>query len=157
MNSDRIWIDALNTLSTSTNTSVWIDAFRKALLKLVPDADHVSVSINLSSPLDRQRAPLIQGIIPEAGGGERKRSNQAPNIVDTFRQRGLPVEQFHEPAVLDYFDEQHGYLGSVIFWIECAHTDRRDKIERMVRGLDGFMRFLITDFIVRQQAVFPNN
>src|SRR5687768_14575757 len=127
----------INTLPTSPDPITWVVGFRRALLKMLPDVDHISASINLRcyDPVYRPSTPIrnlvphlknhvheSNGVITRKGISSQMVVRDGPGrVLEDMIRFGFPTEKYHPPHQVLLSNSMH-YIGSIMLW-----TDRANK------------------------------
>ncbi len=153
----------LNSLSTSNNVLEWGAKFRESLQLLLGDVDRVSVNVNLECPLSKPQTFVSLKAITQVKGEEtasaivvsRTETTQSARLLETIRQQGWPIEQYHSPYTYDYYYEGKAYLGTIFLWRELRNDPTSDKTIETITILEPFLIFVLSDLVARHQAEKP--
>lgn len=151
-------IEFLNALPPQGDATQWPLHFRDALLKLLPDVDHVSVTVNMVCDLTatgehRPQLIISQNLGSAPGSLMVNRGNAAgetaTRLYDNFRAQGFPIKQYHPPAPFVYLFDDSSYLGAVFLWTEREKPQIDRKTLELFESLRPFLGFVLSDLVAR--------
>jgi transposase len=158
-------IDFLNALPTTDDTRQWIIDFREALATFLGDVDRISINVDLT--FDREEATSGQIVTQHVQSSTTARSRMAitvardhaetpsQRLLSEVRAGGFPVSSFHPPSTFDYYVGAGVYIGSVILWRNCTESPISDATLAVMRELERFILFALSDIIARNKAARP--
>ena len=157
----------LNSLPSTMNPVEWINAFRDALLELFDDIDRISIIVNTLCDLrePEQYVPTV-AIAHHTQGGAAVAGTISVNavggpnrpfegVLEDFRKQGFPLHDYHPPHGFDYHYEGHAYLGTIFLWREVTAAPISDHTVEVLRSLERFLTFMLTDLVTRHQYGKP--
>lgn len=155
----------LNALPSTMNPVEWINAFREALLELFDDIDRISLIVNTLCDLrePEQYVPTVSIAHHTQGGADVQGSisvtavsgSQHEGILEDFRKQGFPLHDYHPPHGFDYHYEGQAYLGTIFLWREVTESPISDHTVEVIRSLERFLTFMLTDLVTRHQYGKP--
>lgn len=167
-------INFLNSFSTSSVPQEWLSRFRDSLLSILHDVDRISINIDLTldfedsrknerigknklvfrqSQLSEKRGADALGVIDVSvrEGGSRP----VDQILHYLLQQGVPVDQNYPPAIFDYYLAPGVYLGTMLLWRELGRSPISQSSIDLVRSLEPFILFMLSDIVARHQRTKP--
>jgi DNA-binding CsgD family transcriptional regulator len=158
----------LNGLPTTGRTVEWMRGVRNGLRKLLADVDRIVIDINLHcDPNDPaaeeelmitqhvQPAPLPRGGRPDVVTTWNARS-PSQNIIEQAGRHGFDPRRFHEPHCFEYYLQGRSYLGTIILWRERTMPPISQATLEIMRSIEPFMSFLLSDCVARCQKHDPD-
>ena len=157
----------LNALPSTIDPVEWIIKFRDALMELFDDVDRISLIVNTQCDLHRpeEYRPTVSIRHHSQGGGQATGSisvnaveqpkRRFEEILEDFRRQGFPLDEYHAPHGFDYHYEGAAYLGTVFLWREVTDTPISDHTVEVIRSLESFFTFMLTDLVTRHQYGKP--
>jgi DNA-binding CsgD family transcriptional regulator len=159
------FIRFLNALPTAARLTEWINLFREALRDFLGDVDRVTVNVNYMCDLGDATPGIPSLVMTEHLGPDGGRSvvrvqpqsgDQSPTerLLEQFKSNGYDLSVYWEPVSQDY-QYRDSYLGSIILW---RGRDRRrisQGTEVLLRSLEPFIVFALTDAIARHHRATP--
>lgn len=160
-------VEFLNALPSTMDPVEWINKFRDALMELFDDVDRISIIVNTLCDLHKpeEYVPTVSIRHHNQGGGTASGSisvnaieqpgGRFEGIVEDFRRQGFPLGDYHRPIGFDFHYEGHAYLGTVVLWREVTVTPISDHTIEVIRSLEPFLTFMLTDLVTRHQYGKP--
>ncbi len=153
----------LNSLPTSNSVLEWGSQFRDSLQALLGDVDRISVNVNLECPLTGQEEFTSSITITQVQEEEnastivvsRAATTQSERLLETIRQQGYPIEQYHPPHCYDYYYNGRAYLGTIFLWRGVQSRPISEKTADLMSSLEPFLIFVLSDLVARHQAEKP--
>lgn len=146
--SDSRVIKLISSLSQSTDFNAWSAAFRAAMLDLLPDVDHVSVSVNVHNGRPDDRNINIEEV-PEAPDAFARR------LVEQLHRRKFPKSEYHPPLYREYRLHGVAYLRTLVLWRRRGRVPISSATASFVDELQPVMRFVLSHYVVRHQLSTP--
>jgi DNA-binding CsgD family transcriptional regulator/transposase-like protein len=161
-------VGLLNSLPMTDDVVEWGSGFRAVLHRLLADVDRISVNVNRScdmrTPEKSIASTRINRAVNESSDQDRSsiwvdknRDGEAPyvRVLEGFRAKGLPLDQFHPPVVQDFFYGGKAYLGTIFLWRSLSAAPiAAETIERF-KQLEPFFVYCFSDVVTRHQVLQP--
>lgn len=157
----------LNSLSTDSDSVVWMTAFREGLLQMLSDVDKVSVAINFEcdivTPGTIGYGVQVQQFYDTAQGSAQgvalKESQQtltrSQAIIQSLRSRGFTEDLYYQPISFEYYLKGIEYLGVLILWRERTKSAISKETVSMLGQIEPFIIFAFSDLVARHQLAKP--
>jgi DNA-binding CsgD family transcriptional regulator len=150
----------LNAMPTTFESGEWMRRFHAQLKLLLVGVDVITLRVNLASeaedPDDEPAELVIVDETQRRGGAHRRRVRAAsvrttPGrvLVAQILAEGFPASVYQIPSVFDYFVEGGEYVGSIVLWRERAKTPIPAATLELMRTLQPFIAFLLSDCVSR--------
>lgn len=152
----------LNALPTTFDSEGWVLQLKEGLSSILDGVDRVTVAVNVGSDIDEPDGGeidvIINRIAEDPSGRRRRRTIAASSrrmspgeaIIAQARASGMSMEEFRPPQYFDFHADGDEYVGTIILWTRRhAPPTPRSTIE-LVRSLNGFFTFLLSDCVARQ-------
>ena len=169
------FIEFLNKLPVDHDVTSWLIKFRTALNALFDDVDRISVSANKNCNIQdlsvEHRDPLKKtikvaisaqsGIDEYAGKSpvlvESTKQAYAEELIDRYRKRGMPLDEYHPPKGFEYHYGGKQYIGVVVLWREKKKAPISQKTIKTMEILEPFILFALSDIVARNQKASPSD
>jgi DNA-binding CsgD family transcriptional regulator len=157
----------LNSLPTTRSTVDWIKAVCRGVRMLLGDVDKVVIDINLNCDPDDTEAEdiMVRQYIFSARKGQRGstgvttiQANRSPaqTLIEQAACRGFPIHKYQKAQYFEYYQNDNSYLGTIILWREKNKRPISQRTLEIMRSLEPFMTFLLSDCVMRRQQAEPN-
>ena len=154
-------LELVNRLPRSVDAIQWATEFRNVIAPLVPEADRISININLvavvtSLPRTVERTGTIHVKVvgvdsPPMVRFDFQRDVGTSRLVRAFSHLGLPVDEYWPPIGFDY-ETEGGYVGSILLWRLKSRAPMSPNAAEPFLRLAPFLRYAMSSACVRFQA-----
>ncbi|MEO5928462.1 MAG: helix-turn-helix transcriptional regulator [Candidatus Kapaibacterium sp.] len=156
----------LNTLPVVVNPMEWVSSFREELRLMLGDVDRIAVNVNfncdLRNPAEYEPVVAITSYnvvdLDEiiSVNSRLHTGLRSDALIEELRKQAFPLEQYHAPHSFDYNLEGIAYLGTIMLLREIRRPPVSDATIELVKNLEPFIVFVLSDLVARRQYADPN-
>ena len=147
----------------SHSIGLWSESFRQALLLLLGDVDHISLSVNVHcdvlypeknnpgvvvSQSISSNINIVDLLSDATSGGDL---GYADRFIEHLHRKRFPKNKFHQPIHIVYYIDNRAYLGVIVLWRSIRNSPISLTTVALMQRMQQVIVCLLSDFVLRHQ------
>lgn len=154
----------LNRLPLTGDMQSAVDVYRQALSEMIGEVERVSLFVNVNCDLQDPDVyqPGTMITVDTTSGSEgvsvttySKGDRPSDQYLENFKNQGLPLHEYHEPIIFDYYFNDKAYIGTIFLWRLRIKPAISERARKLVALLEPFIIYILSDLVARYHYAHP--